>query len=166
MANLTTLTGVVRDIEGNVVAHSKLEGDKRVATWASTGDRYEIPVGRTRLAPWVNGIWGTRSRLMDKGYSNVGDGEMNGRRSIVLESPQYELKLSPDMRTELGLPVDNEETAYPLRVSSLEIVEDAPLLWRDSVWDVGTGGERTLLRETRILEYELLDADTVIGPFE
>ena len=154
-----------RTLQGELLSLSQREGDKLVSTWMPTGEQIIVESRAGSLDAWVRGMWDLPARQLAKGWSLVGHGELDKRRSSVFEI-QYSPStgLSPERIAVLGgLP---DGLAQPNRARRLELVEDMPLIWTSSHWALDESGTRTLTQEQRVIEYELLDADTVIGPFE
>ena len=154
-----------RTLQGELLSLSQREEDKLVSTWMPTGEQIIVESRAGSLDAWVRGMWDLPARQLAKGWSLVGHGELDMRRSSVFEI-QYtsSAELSPERIAVLGgLP---EGPAQPDRAHRLELVEDMPLIWTTSHWVLDESGTRTLTQEQRAFEYELLDAGTVIGPFE
>ena len=154
-----------RTLQGELLSLNQREGDKLVSTWMPTGEQLIVESQAGSLDAWARGMWDLPARQLAKGWSLVDHGELDMRRSSVFEY-QYNpiTDLSPEQIAVLGdLP---EGPAQPDRVHRLELAEDMPLIWTTSHWVLDESGARTLTHERRVLGYELLDADTVISPFE
>ena len=65
----------------------------------------------------------------------------------------------------MGVPPD-QKSIKEVFVDSNEHVVDRPLLYQRAVWQENEDGERTLSGFFRIVDYQLLPADTLIGPFD
>ncbi len=166
--NMTIYTSVVRNLDGVALGYSQLENGQRVATWVATGERQAAVgySGQDTLAPWVKGMFSMDSWLSNREFSRVGSGSLDGRKSAIFEMQSTTTSnFTPEQIREMHIPKDQ---LPPQRVHILkrEFIEEKPLLWWSTSWEVDDAGERTLLEGHRIVEYRLLPANTQIGPFD
>lgn len=165
--NTSFQIGVSRTLQGELLAVSKWEEGRMVSTWIPTGEEMTVETGSgSSLLGWVEGIWRYRQRYTDRGWTYVGQGELNGERSVILENQYATTKeFSPEGLEYIGTPV-YASTVSQERVNRIEFVVVTPLIWWSSLWELSEAGERTLLGEHRVIEYQMLPADTQIGPFQ
>ena len=166
----TTYTTVMRDTDGEVVSHSRLEDGQRVATWAATGDRVTEPFGdEESLSWWVVGLWQTAANLANSGYEPVGAGRWYGQPTAIYENETtYSINVghfSASLKESMGLAPDQKSIKQTV-IRGYEFVVDSPLLYRNTEWTIGEDGGRKLSGDFRIVEYRLLPADARIGPFD
>ena len=65
----------------------------------------------------------------------------------------------------MGLAPDQKSINQTV-IRGYEYVIDSPLLYRNTEWTTGENGLRRLTGDYRIVEYRLLPADALIGPFD
>ena len=161
----STYVATSRNLQGELLSLTQLSGDGLVSTWKPTGEQIVVDSEAGSVDAWVRGMWELPSRQLAKGWSLVDHGQLNSRSSSIFEV-QYNpsTDLTAEQMAALGDFADPPE--QPDRVQSVEFAEDMPLIWKSSIWILDENGTRTLTSERIVLEYELLDADTVIGPFE
>ena len=163
-------TTVTRNTEGEVLSYSQLENGHRVSTWVATGDKTSIPMGdEDTLASWVLNVWQTGPRLLDAGYAFVGTGRWYGQPTAIYEDKRaVSINISnftAAQREAMGISSD-QTSIKEVFVDSNEHVVDRPLLYRSATWSKDEAGARTLIGDFRIVEYQLLPADTPIGPLD
>ena len=88
--------------------------------------------GRLTLEEWLNQTWQIADLAQRAGAEFKGSGNLHGWESLIYEWS-----------------TDTE-------VQRLEIVEDAPLIARESTFAINQKGERTLTQSNTVLEYQLL----------
>lgn len=174
--NTSFQIGVSRTLQGDLLAVSKWGDGRMISTWIPTGEEMEVETGSSSsLTAWVEGIWNMAARQLDRGWSYMGHGELNGEQSLIFETQYTNTKVLSNEEAEArGLPSSLEDLGLPSyehlvmqqMVNRMEFVETIPLIWWSSQWELSEEGERTLVEEHRVLEYRLLPADTQIGPFQ
>ena len=166
---LTTYSSVSRDSDGEVVSHSKIENGQNVLTWAATGDQITYPVtcaAGGEVSSWLNSLWSYTAN--DPSYTNIGSGRINGKETGIFEK-EVSTSVTAGEQFSQGQQqavTDSLAGLAPSVVYRLEFPADKPLLYKSSTYDKDAGGVRTLKEEHHILEYNLLPANTQIGPFD
>ncbi|MCH9037659.1 MAG: hypothetical protein IH860_10150, partial [Chloroflexi bacterium] len=165
--NTSTQVSISRTLQGELLAISRWERGRMVSTWVPTGEEMVVETGSgSSLRRWVEGIWNLAARQLDRGWSYMGQGELNGERSLIFENQYTTTKaFSPEGLEYIGTPV-YLSTVMQKMLHRMEFVEITPLIWRESRWELSEGGKMTLVEDRRVVEYRLLPADTQIGPFQ
>lgn len=97
---------------------------------------------RSTLSDWLGYAWKTADYAERSGAEFKGRGELHGWDSLI-----YEWRKDGD-------------------VQRLEIVEDAPLMMRESAYTIDERGEPTLLQSNTVLEYQLLPPGAEAPPVD
>lgn len=157
--NLTTYVTSARSANGELLAFTKAQNGRSPATWVPTGEKMDLGSCCSSLVKWVGALWDIPSRELSASLPRVGNAELNGRKTVVFERRYTpEPALSPEQKAALGIAEDADQSRTGLtdRISRLEVVEDAPLIWRSNVWEVDAAGERNLLEERTVLGYDFV----------
>ena len=144
---------VLRGLDGRLVAYLESTSGAVVYTDVATGWQvsYDFNLTAKSLAGWIEAIWDLPASIGEDGYTFKERSELNGRNSLVYERP-------PVSESPYG---DGRETLW-----RMEFVEDQPILFRSSIYDVGQGGQRTLSREHTFLEYQVLPEGSKVPTIE
>ncbi len=134
-------TGISYNLEGEVVAYSRIEDDQRVFYNLATGAQMDAPLydDDSTIAGWVRAVWRAAARNIREGYTFVDTGSWRGQKIST-----YETMRDP-FSFESGTIID-----------LYEHVVDRPLLFRSARFEEDEEGNRTLESDHRILEYRLL----------
>ena len=137
----------VRGTDGRLLVYIKSAGSEAESIDVATGQRmyYSSIAGSAEsLAGWIGHAWDRPGSIEEDGYEFKGHSELNGRESLV-----YEATLVDDW--------DREE-----RINRMEFPEDQPILFRTAAYDVGEGGQRTLMQQHTFLEYHVLPEGSTV----
>ena len=97
---------------------------------------------RSTLSEWLGYSWQTADYAERSGAELTGSGKLNGWDSLI-----YEWRRDGDMQR-------------------LEIVENAPLMMRESAYAIDERSELTLLQSNTVLEYQLLPPGAEAPPVD
>lgn len=147
---LTTYSTAARSLDGDLLSYSMIENGNLVFRMVANGEELSVPLQTNHTLPArLESIWRTGERLSgDSEYSSLGAGQWNGKQTAIFED-------------EVTIPLPTPQDI----VYRNEHVVDKPLLFSSSIWEKDADGTRTRTSERRIVEYQLLPADTQIGPF-
>ena len=98
--------------------------------------------GHQKLTAWLSQAWETADFAERAGAQFKGRGNLHGWESLIYE------------------------WSTDTQVQRLEIVESAPLIARESTYDVDQHGELTLTRSNTLLEYQLLPPGAEAPPVD
>ena len=132
---------VVRGPDGQLLTYMEITSGEVEYTDVATGHRmyYGSPSPFAEgHAGWIESIWDRPASIEEDGYLFKGRSELNGHASLVYEE----------------MWVDERDGGEKIR--GMEFVEEQPLLFRSSSYEVGEGGQRTLVSEHRFVEYRVL----------
>ncbi len=138
--------------DGQLLTYMEITSGEVEYTDVATGHRmyYGSPKPSAEgHAGWVESIWELPTFLEEDGYVFKGGSELNGHASLM-----YERTLEPPY----GDAIEN--------ISRMEFVEDQPILFRESLFDVMEEGERKLVSEHTFLEYRVLPEGSVVPTIE
>ena len=123
----------VRDQDGVLLQYTQATDGKYTTTVVSSGETMEMNIRWSSPAEWIDWIWNSpRNLAAHRDFELKGIGELNGRATLIYET-------SSDSRKERW-----------------EFVEDAPLLWRISTYQIDSEGLETLTEEETVVDYRLL----------
>ena len=128
------LVGAVVATKRNLLGYTELRNGVQVYTDVATGETLEFHMDETPLADAFGDFW-DGLQVQDEGAVFKGRGTLNTRTSLIYE---------------LSVP---SEDAYV----KVELVEDTPLLYRESIYEGDSANQSRLLRESGIVEYRLLE---------
>ena len=127
----------MRDMDGRLLQYLRVSEGKQTMTFPSTGETMEMSFDWYSPTEWVEETWIFPRYLgTNPGTELIGAGELNGRTSLIYEARSRS------------------------RRTRIELVEDAPLLRRDSIYRIGIDGGETLTEDETIVEYRLLPTDS------
>ena len=128
---LTVVT--VRDQDGELLQYTRAIDGRNTTTFVSSGETMEMNVQWRSPADWVEWMWNSPRYLASHAdFELKGNGELNGRATLIYE------------------------TASAWRKGRWELVEDAPLLRRNSTYRIDGEGREHLTEEEIVVEYRLL----------
>ena len=123
----------VRDQDGGLLQYTQATDDKYTTTFVSSGETMETNIQWGSPAEWTEEIWNVpRNLASHSGFELKGIGELHGRATLIYEASS-----------------DSRKTRW-------ELVEDAPILWRNSTYRIDSEGRETLTEEETVVEYRLL----------
>ena len=123
----------VRDQDGGLLQYTQSTDDKYTTTFVSSGETMETNIQWGSPAEWTEEIWNVpRNLASHSGFELKGIGELHGRATLIYEASS-----------------DSRKTRW-------ELVEDAPILWRNSTYRIDSEGRETLTEEETVVEYRLL----------
>lgn len=143
---------VVRGPDGQLLTYMEITSGEVASTDVATGHRmyYGSPSPSAEgLAGWIGAIWDQPASIEEDGYLFKGRSELNGHASLV-----YERTVEPPY----GDAIKN--------MRRMEFVEDQPILFRQSLFDVMGEGERTLASEHTFLEWRVLPEGSTVPSIE
>ena len=141
---------VVRGPEGELLTYIESAGNESESVDVVTGQRayYPFIAGSTKgIAGWIESVWELPMSIEEDGYEFKGRSELNGRDSLVYEETLVDWNGEKSVR-------------------GMEFVEEKPILFRQSIYDVGEGGERTLVDQHTFVEYRVLPEGAVMPTIE
>ena len=148
--SIETGVGTMRSLDGELLGYSSLERSVLVFTDVATGMTFDINVGHwDSLESWLNEVWNRPQTIQDPGVEFKGQGRLNQRESLIYEWSY----------TSQGGPDDGAQRSMLRRI---ELVEDAPLLYRESLYEIDDQGVRTLIEDTTVVEYGLLPEGSTV----
>lgn len=142
---------VVRGPDGQLLTYMEITGGEVESTDVATGQRMyygSASPSAEDVALWTRAVWKRPASMMDDGYTFEGRSELNGRDSLVYEETW----------------TDSWDGGKNVR--GMEFVEEKPILFRQSIYDVGEGGQRTLVNQHTFLEYRVLPQGAVVPIIE
>ena len=142
---------VVRGPDGQLLTYMEITSGEVEYTDVATGHRmyYGSPSPSAEgHAGWIESIWDRPASIEEDGYLFKRRSELNGHASLVYEE----------------MWVDERDGGEKIR--GMEFVEEQPLLFRSSSYEVGEGGQRTLVSEHRFVEYRVLPEGSIVPTIE
>ena len=148
--SIETVVATMRSLEGELLGYTLLSDGSLVYTDVGTGWAVDM-VGNLwgSLESTVNTYWDGLLTLQGPDVEFKGRGSLHQRESLIYERS----------RTSQGGP---DEGAQQSLVSRIELVEEAPLLNKYSLYEIDDQGARTLVAENTVVEYRLLPEGSVI----
>ncbi len=145
-----TVVATMRSLEGELLGYTLLSDGSLVYTDVGTGWSVDM-IGNLwgSLESTVNTYWDGLLTLQGPDIEFKGRGSLHQRESLIYERS----------RTSQGGP---DEGAQQSMVSRMELVEEAPLLYKYSLYEIDDQGARTLVEEQTVVEYRLLPEGSVI----
>ena len=137
---------VVRGPDGQLLTYMEIASGEVESTDVATGQRMyygSASPSAEDVAGWVEAVWEFPVSILEDGYTFEGRSELNGRDSLVYEETW----------------VDSWDGGKHIR--RMEFVEEKPILFRSSSYDVGEGGQRTLVDQHTFVEYRVLPEGAV-----
>ena len=138
---------VSRGVDGQLLTYMEITSGEVEYTDVATGQRmyYGSPSPSAEgVVSWVKAFWEHPPSVMDDGYTFEGRSELNGRDSLVYEN----------------------ELDGGKYIHRMEFVEEKPILFRSASYDVGEGGQRTLVNQHTFVEYRVLPEGAVMPTIE
>ena len=145
-----TVVATMRSLEGELLGYTLLSDGSLVYTDVGTGWSVDM-IGNLwgSLESTVNTYWDGLLTLQGPDVEFKGRGSLHQRESLIYERS----------RTSQGGP---DEGAQQSMVSRIELVEEAPLLNKYSLYEIDDQGARTLVAENTVVEYRLLPEGSAI----
>ena len=145
-----TVVATMRSLEGELLGYTLLSDGSLVYTDVGTGWSVDM-IGNLwgSLESTVNTYWDGLLTLQGPDVEFKGRGSLHQRESLIYERS----------RTSQGGP---DEGAQQSMVSRIELVEEAPLLNKYSLYEIDDQGARTLVEEHTVVEYRLLPLGSAI----
>ena len=145
-----TVVATMRSLEGELLGYTLLSDGSLVYTDVGTGWSVDM-IGNLwgSLESTVNTYWDGLLTLQGPDVEFKGRGSLHQRESLIYERS----------RTSQGGP---DEGAQQSMVSRIELVEEAPLLIKYSLYEIDDQGARTLVAENTVVEYRLLPEGSAI----
>ena len=149
--SLETVVATMRSLEGELLGYTLVSDGALVYTDVGTG----ITIDMKSLDHWgrleslVDATWSGLLTLQGPDVEFKGRGSLHQRESLIYERS----------RTSQGGP---DEGAQQSLVSRIELVEEAPLLNKYSLYEIDDQGARTLVAENTVVEYRLLPEGSAI----
>ena len=132
----------VRDLNGDRVSSTTSRNGTMIHTDFGSNETMTLsdPIGSHGMVAWVKKAWEGIDDLESGGFTYTGEGTLYGRVSAIFTKT-----------TKLLVSESEGEATWRYEV---EVVRDAPLLHRQSIYDAQDGGE-VLLDERSLLEYSV-----------
>ena len=150
---ITTAVSTMSTVDGVVVQHSRLVGNRLVHTDVGTGRTFESPVGGAEsLANWLDGVWQRPATIPGRGFTDKGEGTYKELRSRIYEKV-------------MDIPEALRDQYPGTTLTRIEIVESSPLLLRQWTIREDASGERVVLKSNELVEATLLPAGSAPPSF-
>ena len=132
----------VRDLNGDRVSSTTSRNGTMIHTDFGSNETMTLsdPIGSHGMVAWVKKAWEGIDDLESSGFTYTGEGTLYGRVSAIFTKT-----------TKLLVSESEGEATWRYEI---EVVRDAPLLHRQSIYDAQDGGE-VLLDERSLLEYSV-----------
>ncbi len=149
--SLETVVATMRSLEGELLGYTLVSDGALVYTDVGTG----ITIDMKSLDHWgsleslVDATWSGLLTLQGPDVEFKGRGSLHQRESLIYERA----------RTSQGGPDEGPQQSL---VSRIELVEEAPLLNKYSLYEIDDQGARTLVAENTVVEYRLLPEGSAI----
>ena len=148
--SIETVVATMRSLEGELLGYTLLSDGALVYTDVETGWAIDLNVDHWgTLESRVNVYWDALLTLQAPHFEFKGRGSLHHRESLIYEK-SYTSQGGPD------------EGADQSMLSRMELVEEAPLLYKYSRYEIDDQGARTLVEEQTVVEYRLLPEGSVI----
>ena len=148
--SIETVVATMRSLEGELLGYTLVSDGAWVYTDVGTGMTFDINVDHWgTLESSVNAYWDGLLTLEGPDIEFKGRGSLHQRESLIYEE-SYTSQGGPD-----------EGSQQPM-VWRMELVEEAPLLNKYSLYEIDDQGARTLVEETTVVEYRLLPLGSAI----
>ncbi len=148
--SIEAAVATMRSLDGELLGYTRLENGGLVFTDVATGMTFNINVDHWgSLESSVNEVWNRPQALQDSGVEFKGRGRLNERESLIYEWT-YTSQGGPDSGAQRSM------------LKRIELVEDAPLLFKESSYEVDDQGVKTLIEETTVVEYGLLPEGSTV----
>ena len=133
-----------RTVDGRLLQYSVAKDDILTTTVVSSGETLETHLAWPSHAEWIKTTWQWPGSLAsDPDIEFTGTGQFQGRATLIYG------------------------TSSDSRRSRWELVADAPLLRKDSIYRIDGEGRETLIAETNVVEYRLLPVGSRVPlPFD
>ena len=140
----------MRSLEGELLGYTLLSDGSLVYTDVGTGWAIDMNVDHWgTLESRVNVYWDVLLTLKGPHFGFKGRGSLHQRESLIYERS----------RTSQGGPDGGPQQSM---LSRMELVEEAPLLYQYSRYEIDDQGARTLVAEQTVVEYRLLPEGSAI----
>ncbi len=147
---IETVVATMRSLEGELLGYTLLSDGALVYTDVGTGIAFEMSVDHWgTLESSVNTIWNALLTIQGPDVEFKGRGSLHQRESLIYEE-SYTSQGGPD------------EGAHQSMLWRMELVEEAPLLNKYSLYEIDDQGARTLVAEHTVVEYRLLPLGSAI----
>ncbi len=149
--SVETVVATMRSLEGELLGYTLVSDGALVYTDVGTG----ITTDMKSLDHWgsleslVDATWNGLLTLQGPDVEFKGRGSLHQRESLIYERS----------RTSQG---GSDEGPQQSLVSRTELVEEAPLLNKYSLYEIDDQGARTLIAENTVVEYRLLPLGSAI----
>ena len=148
--SLETVVATMRSLEGELLGYTLVSDGVWLYTDVATGMTFDMNVDHWgSLESSVNAMWDGLLTIHGPDVEFKGRGSLHQRESLIYERS----------RTSQGGP---DEGAQQSLVSRIELVEEAPLLNKYSLYEIDDQGARTLVAENTVIEYRLLPEGSAI----
>jgi hypothetical protein len=154
----TDCKGILTDLSGNTVQEVSSVGDEVVYRDVRFGEERRVPYMRMSAAAYLQAMADIAQRLLESGWSWVGNGTLDGKETVVIEKLSPWLGVSPeqfgpgDFVNPYTLDLDPRQVLH-----RVELVLDNPLLHSEQTWAIDQQGNRTLINEERFIAVEVVD---------
>ena len=148
--SLETGVATMRNLEGEMLGYTRLNEGTLKFTDVATGMTFDINVGHwDSLESSVSEVWDRLLTIQSSGVDFKGRGTLSQRESLI-----YEWRPTPQGSQDGG--------TQPSILRRIELVEDAPLFFKESVYEIDDQEIRTILEETTVVEFRLLPEGSTV----
>lgn len=144
----------VRTLDGVLLQHGRVQDGVSVITDVATGRTFTMNTGNGQtLSSWLDEVWDRPQLIQDSDAEFIGQGSLNQRQSQVYEK-SFTFEGGPDAGMQMAM------------IKRIELIEDAPLLLKQSLYDVDSQGTKSLVEESNLVEYKLLPSGSTVPPVQ
>ncbi len=148
--SIETAVAKMLNLEGEMLGYTQLNSGVLEFTDVATGMTFDINVDHwDSLESSVSEVWNRLLEIQGQGVDFKGRGRLNQRESLIYEW-RYTSQGGPDDGTQRSM------------LKRIELVEDTPLFFKESLYEIDNQEVRTLLEESTMVEFRLLPEGSTV----